>query len=163
MSHTWDTENGPELSAADEALLAELRRVVAQVDPPPELVLELGRAAYAMRTLDTELAELIRDSESEALAVRGTATGPRLLTFEADGISVELQVGEHGRAVDVMGQVSGAETGRLTVRLEGTDGEVEVAVDELGMFRATGVTAGLLRVHVLVDGERRVTTSWVTL
>lgn len=162
MSRTWDTD-GPEMSPADEALLAELGRVVAQVDPPPELVLELGRAAFAMRSLDTELAQLIRDSELEALAVRGTTTGPRLLSFEADGVSVELQVAEHGRSVDVMGQVSGADPGALAVRLEGPDGEVAVDVDELGMFRATDLPAGLLRVHVLVEGERRVTTAWVTL
>ena len=163
MSDTWDTEGGAELSPADEALVAELGRVVAQVDPVPDLVLELGRAAFAMRTLDSELAELVRDSELEALAVRGTATGPRLLSFEAHGVSVELQVAGHGRSVDVMGQVSGSEPGALAVRLEGADGETAVDVDELGMFRATGLAAGRLRVHVLVDGERRVTTSWVTL
>lgn len=163
MSRTWDPEDGPELSAADEALIAELGRVVAQVDPPPELVLELGRAAFAMRTLDSELAELVRDSEQEALAVRGTATGPRLLSFEADGIGVELQVAGTGRSVDVMGQVSGAEPATLAVRLEGAAGEVAAEVDDLGMFRATDLPAGRLRVHVLVDSERRVTTSWVTL
>jgi hypothetical protein len=157
--------NRPEdaMSPADEALLADLARVVAQVDPPPELVLELGRAAYSMRTLDSELADLIRDSETEALAVRGPAAGMRLLSFEADGISVELQVAEHARGFDVMGQVDGADDGVLAVRLEGSNGETDAAVDELGMFRATDLPAGLLRVHVLVDGERRVTTAWVTL
>jgi hypothetical protein len=157
--------NRPEeaMSRADEALLADLARIVAQVDPPPELVLELGRAAYALRTLDSELADLIRDSETEALAVRGPAAGMRLLTFEAEGLSIELQVAEHARGFDVMGQVGGADPAQVTVRLEGPRGETAADVDELGMFRATDVPAGLLRVHVDVDGARRVTTSWVSL
>jgi hypothetical protein len=161
MSETNRSEDA--MPPADEALLADLGRIVAQVDPPPELVLELGRAAYSMRTLDSELADLIRDSETEALAVRGPAAGMRLLTFEADGLSVELQVAEHTRGFDVMGQVGGADPAQVTVRLEGPRGETAADVDELGMFRATDVPAGLLRVHVDVDGVRRVTTSWVSL
>ncbi|MFD0744362.1 hypothetical protein ACFQ1L_23015 [Phytohabitans flavus] len=46
----------------DDALMAELRRIAAEVDPVPPSVIEAARAAIFTRHLDHELAELVADS-----------------------------------------------------------------------------------------------------
>src|SRR5262249_46475986 len=57
----------------DEALLERLRAICAEVDPVPDLVFQAARAAFTLRRLDAELAELVLDSADEpagAVAVR---------------------------------------------------------------------------------------------
>jgi hypothetical protein len=59
----------------DDPLVAELRTLVARVDPVPPLVTQVAKAALGWRRLDADLAELLSDSalETEALAL---ARGP---------------------------------------------------------------------------------------
>jgi hypothetical protein len=79
------------LSPEDLELLAVLGEVWEQIDPVPAVVLEAARGAFAWRDVDAELAELILDSRLEETAVR-SLDGPRMLTFAADEVTVEVEV-----------------------------------------------------------------------
>ena len=79
-----------DLHPDDTALLLRLGAIAAEVDPVPDLVLEAGRAAFLLRRLDAELAELVADSATDRAGVRGG--DDRLLSFEAGETSLELQV-----------------------------------------------------------------------
>lgn len=160
-----DPRSGP-VGPDDEALLVRLGAVARTADPAPDLVRELGRAAFAMRRLDAELAELVADSAVDALAgVRATAVSGRLLTFESAGVTVEVEVSTApSGGLTLVGQVVPAGDGGL-VRLEARDGQSRsVELGEVGTFRFDAVAPGVVRLHVEHDpGTAVVTTSWVPL
>ena len=76
----------------DATTEAELRAIFGHMDPVPQLLDDAARAAFGWRTVDAEIAELLRDSadatseEEAGLLVRGAA-GPRQLSLRvaADG------------------------------------------------------------------------------
>ena len=79
-------------STDDEGLMEELARAVAQTEAVPDHRREAARAAFTWRTIDEELLALTHDSlEMADAAVRG-ALDVRTLGFEADGLSLELEV-----------------------------------------------------------------------
>ncbi len=81
------------MSADDDPMLAELRRVLDAIDPIPAAVQIAARAAIEWRTIDAELAALVHDSsvDEPEFAVRGAATAPRCLTFEAGELTIEVE------------------------------------------------------------------------
>ena len=94
--------------AADDELIARLRRVAARADPVPEALLAAASAAFGLRELDVRVAELVRDSAvgASATAVRGL--GARMLSFEAADAVIECEVTARGSRRDVIGQLVGA-------------------------------------------------------
>lgn len=155
---------GGALGPEDEALLQRLRSVVRAVDPPPELVRELGRAAFGLRSLDAELAALVTDSaEEELVGVRSTATG-RLLVFETADASIEVEVSATADGTLLLvGQVVPGSGGQ-TVRLERRDGgSTSGPLGDVGTFRFADVAPGAVRLHVERTGAEPLTTSWVHL
>ena len=85
-----------ELSDRDVDLIHRIRDTFADIDPVPEEVLAGARAALSWglsaATLDAELAELVEDTSMSATAgVRGTHA-PRLVTFESESVTVEVEV-----------------------------------------------------------------------
>lgn len=145
----------------DQALFAQLARIADDIDPVPELAYELGRAVFDLRHLDSELAELVRDSaaETESMAgVRGELN-VRLLSFEAADICIDLQVVPQTERRSLLGQVAGVVA---QVRVESTEGVVPVSVDPHGRFQLADLPAGRLRLQVDAAGTTYV-TSWVTI
>lgn len=119
----------------DDALLAELGEVLRMYDPPPAEVTAAAKELFTWRTVDAELAALTFDSllDDEPAAVRSTAVEPRLLTFEADGIAVELEVEtdpDAGRRL--VGQVVPPRSGDLDLVVGGRT--VRAPVDDIGRF-----------------------------
>ncbi len=154
------------LGLADQALLRRLGEIARTADGAPDHVYEAGRAALGLRRLDAELAELIADSNVELAGVRSTMTDARLLSFEAEGLGVEVQVSPFGAALVLLGQIvppPGLTGGHA--RLEARDGTtISVQLDADGGFRFAGVTADLVRIHVELNGaSAAVTTTWVWL
>lgn len=150
-----------ETPGVDRALLARLAHIADEIDPVPELVYEFGRAAFDLRRLDSELAELVRDSaaETESLAgVRGELT-VRLLSFEAADVCIDLQVVPQAGRRSLLGQVAGVV---VQVRVESADAVIPVAVDSHGRFQVADLPAGRLRLQVDAGGSVYV-TSWVTI
>jgi hypothetical protein len=156
------------VSNDDETLLEELRALVGRLDPVPPSVLEGARAAYTWRTIDAELIELTRDSATEAPAepalVRAV-TGPRLLVFESDRISIEVEVSvESDGKLRLVGQL--VPPARAAIEVEQPDGKVATESDELGRFMIKGLSPGPTRLRCRpfgADGGRSLTTEWTQL
>lgn len=145
------------IAPADRELLAALRDAWDQVDPVPAFVLEAARGAFAWRDIDTELAELVSDSRLEETSVRGL-DGPRLLTFTAGGLTVEVEVAVTPGGRDIVGQRVPPQPATVTIRCNGPDRVVDA--DELGRFSAAGVPAGPVSLLCRGGGPTHA-TSWV--
>jgi hypothetical protein len=146
-----------------DLLEARLRGLAAAADPVPDLVLESARAAFTLRTLDAELAELVHDSaiDADLVLVRGPGEGDvRMLSFEHGTVAVDLQVSETAGGRELLGLVSGA-VGDVEVEQAGR--RTTVALDEAGRFVLEGLAAGPLRLHLSAEDGTSVETSWVTL
>jgi len=145
----------------DEELFERLRIVVDEVDPMPETLLASARAAFGLRRLDAELAELVRDTAEEErgglIAVRGEGDA-RLISFETGQIAVELQVTERGIMRDLVAQISGVDIGSAEVETPSSRYPVEL---EDSVISVDGVPAGHLRIHVHTAQGRDLVTSWV--
>jgi hypothetical protein len=148
--------------SSDEALLAQLRAVLDEVDPAPAELAGAASALFGLRRLDEELAELVRDSAEDRgglLAVRGEGD-VRLISFETGPVTVELQVTERGAARDLVAQVSGC--GVVRAEVETATGRRSVTVSD-SLFTLDGVPAGLLRLRLHTDADRDLLTSWVRI
>lgn len=145
-----------------DQLTARLRSVGKRVDPVPASVTAAARGAFDWRSVDAELAELVYDSwvDDAALAgVRGSS-GPRQLTFEASGVTVEVQVGD-GLAPRLVGQIVPAGPGTVEVRHRG--GSLTLLVDDLGRFAAPRVPLGPLSLCCRGDASSSVQTEWIAV
>ena len=155
------SENDADLTDRElDAVEDRLSLVSARREPVPTAVLENALAALELRDLDSELAALVADSfdiSDDRLALVRGPLDVRLLTFEAPGLVVELQVSSTGGRRSLEGQVSGA-GGDLS--LEHPDGVLPISTDEHGRFRVDTVPAGRLRLAMQVE-SRAVTTTWV--
>jgi hypothetical protein len=156
----------PPPDPADDALVADLRRVLALVDPVPEHVRLAARWAIEWRTLDAELAELVHDSlvDEPVLAVRG-APGPRALTFETPGLTIEVeaesQSATEGDTVRLAGQLIPAQAAQIVI-YNGDEMQVTSA-DERGRFVAAGLSRGPLGLRCRLRDTRLVETSLLTI
>lgn len=147
----------------DDALLARLRRVAGETDPPPPLAYDLASAAFSLRDLDAELAVLTLDSAEPGQELAGVRGGNevRLLSYEAQAVGVELQVVLHGDRCSVTGQVVGPLPESVVVE---TDTEAHVVrPDESGVFDLDDLPSGRVRVRLDVSGGITVSTPWVAL
>lgn len=160
--------NSAHVSASDrddEALMAALRRIAAEVDPVPPSVVEAARAAILTRYLDHEIAELVADSadddsELRYEAVRGPGVAEsRLLTFDGGGVQVDVDLAPAGSGLRLIGQFTGPVTECGVERGDG--GAVEVEVDELGRFVVDGVPTGPFRLRYRSAVGQLVRTAWL--
>jgi hypothetical protein len=143
----------------DDELLVELGEALP--DPAlAERVARAGRAAYAWRTVDAELASLAYDSgmHDAAAGARSEEASVRTLSFESGSLLIELAVAD-GRLV---GQLLPAASYRLALHQIGRD-PVEIAVDDLGCFNVTWIPRGPFSLRIETAEGRAVATGWVTL
>lgn len=143
----------------DDQLLAELSEALHAADEVPAGFIAAGKAAFAWRTIDAELAALADEVPShEALA--GTRTehaAVRALSFRAAEFSIELEV--TGEAI--LGQVVPPRSGRVEVQSR-TGVEHETVVDESGWFTIRPLPRTMFRLHLQTDSGD-VVTEWITL
>jgi hypothetical protein len=151
--------------ATNDALLRRLGHIADQVDPVPELAYQLGYAAYTVRSLDSELAELIDDSalHPDGLAAVRGETDVRMLYYQASELGVELQVTDRFGHHSALGQVIGGSA--VEVRLETLElaTQESVPIDELGRFDLDDLPSGPFRLHVIDPESATVTTDWTSL
>jgi hypothetical protein len=146
----------------DATTEAELRALFARVDPVPPLLDEAARASLTWRTIDAELAELMRDSADEAAALVRSGGGLRQLSFESPRLGIELEVSATGeRSRRVQGQLLPPAAATVTIERPGEDG-VSVQADELGRFVIDGLRAGVVRLHVALRGTQ-IAIPWTTI
>jgi hypothetical protein len=145
----------------DEGVLRALRELALRDDPVPGEVKAAAEAAFSWRTIDADLASLTYDSlldEERLIGVRGPG-GPRQLTFEGAGLTMEVEVGDD-RAV--IGQLVPPST--ATVELRWPGGATAVEADDLGRFGLPPAPRGPVSLRCLAaGGAAPVTTDWLTL
>ncbi len=124
MSSQWWTD--------DDQLLELLRDALRTTREMPAGFVDVGKAAYAWRTIDAELAALTYDSawDAEELTLtRAESAMLRTLTFSSDALTIELELTPH----EVLGQISPPQGG--TVRLATDSEDVGTTpIDDLGFF-----------------------------
>jgi hypothetical protein len=148
----------------DARLEEELRGLAARLEPVPERLVQAAVDAYAWRTVDADLAELVFDSladREEAAPVRGRQQ-ERLLSFQASGLAIEVEVTAAGSSRRLIGQLVPPQ--RTVVEIRHRDGAMAVATDEFGRFAADWMPAGPVSLRCgPAAGEDRsqVVTDWV--
>jgi hypothetical protein len=131
-----------------------------------DLTSETGSDGFTWRPIDAEVAELAYDSVADrslASAVRGSE-GTRLLTFEAPGLTLEVEVTALGARRHMIGQLLPNRQARVMVRHQ--DGIATVDADRFGRFRVEDLPSGPGSLRCHLGGEHAgtpVVTDWVTL
>lgn len=145
---------------SDDQVLAALQHVLETVDPTPAHVLEQARGALAWRGVDAELAKLVFDSSTAALAgVRG-GEAARQITFQAPGLEIEVEVVSE-RSRTVLGQLVPAQ--HAEVELRNARQTLRMRTDALGRFTFDAVAPGPVKLTVATGGGARVQTEGLTI
>jgi hypothetical protein len=153
----------------DEQLLAALRELLRVSDPPPSWCVDLAKDSFALWTADAELAALVEDSELAGAALTRAGSGPagttpRLAVFDADSLSVEIEVSPSARAGawQLLGQLMPPAAATVRVR-RAPDDHDGAAADGLGRFMIDQLPAGPLSLAIEVEGQQPVVTEWITV
>jgi hypothetical protein len=141
--------------AMDGLLEEELRQAAAVLDPLPPGLLQIAVDAYALHDFDARVAELTFDSLVDAIPVRGVTDAPRMLTFSAGELTVDVEVTAQG----LMGQVLPPRPARIEV-LGGPRAGVPLTVDDMGRFAADTPPSGPFALR-LSTGADVVVTEWL--
>ncbi|WP_374114185.1 hypothetical protein [Streptomyces sp. NK08204] len=139
----------------DALLEEELRQAAAVLDPVPAELRQLAVEAYALHDLEARVAELTFDSLVDALPVRGVTAPPRMLTFCAGELSVDVEVTEEG----LIGQVLPPGSASIEV-LGGPRTARPVPVDTLGRFSSDTPPAGPFALRLRTGGQV-IVTQWL--
>jgi hypothetical protein len=131
---------------------------------PPELM-RFATASYDLRDLDAQLAELVFDSLAEdQVALVRTAAQPRLVTFQAQELSIEAEMSGDAPTRRLVGRLVPTEhplPPSVDVQCGGT--VVTAAVDDLGRFAVDVTAPGPWRLRLTLPGPgaRPTVTAWV--
>ncbi len=141
-------------------MLDAVRKGIAWLHPEPDNLAECASGLYSLRTLDGELAALAYDSSvDETISVRSTGTLTRVLSFEADAATFEMEVDDRLRTI--IGQVVPPMDGH--VELQGTAGSQTTELGAIGSFEFTNIPTGPLHLRVIVNEQVVATTEFFTL
>jgi hypothetical protein len=120
----------PDFDPHDEALVQELRDMMAATVDVPVGFAVAAKASFTWRTIDAELdaVSLCFDSavDGQALVRASTTCAPRSLSFDGADIALEVEV----RAGEISGRIMPAQPG--TVRLRSAADECRTAVTDAG-------------------------------
>ncbi len=144
---------GAEIEA--DLLEEELRQAAAVLDPLPPVLLQAAVDAYALHRLDAVVAELTFDSLVDALPVRGAEDPPRMLTFSAGEVTVDVEVSAHG----LMGQLLPPRPARIEV-LGGPRPGSSLTADDLGRFTGAAPPSGPFALRLRTGGDV-IETEWL--
>ena len=146
----------------DDVLLEALREVVAEVDGVPEAVLVGAKQAFALRSLDVDLAHLTFDSWTEpagASGLRAAGDRHRHLAFASGSVTIAFEIDVDSRRV--VGQVTPARA--VDVEVRSTSWSTSSPTDEHGRFTFEDVPTGPASIRVSAPDGEIVATEWVTL
>ncbi len=96
----------------------ELRGLAARLEPVPGRLVQAAVDAYAWRTVDADLAELVFDSladQDEETLVRGRQQ-ERLLSFRTSGLTIEVEVTAAGPSRRLIGQLVPPQRAEVEIR-----------------------------------------------
>lgn len=154
----------------DATLLIYLRQALRTTEGPPPQVIELAKASFGLRNIDAELATLVADSLDEATGPRvRSLRAPRMLSFEAPGLTVEIELTPTGAGWRLIGQLDPPGPARIRLRgviatsPTGVPGVGEAEADRLGRFALDVGEAGPVSLLCQRQGERPVVTTWLLI
>ncbi|GGP61795.1 hypothetical protein GCM10010247_38040 [Streptomyces calvus] len=140
----------------DDGLLEEeLRQAAGVLDPLPSALLQIAVDAYALHDLDARVAELTFDSLVDGIPVRGATDAPRMLTFSAGEVTLDVEVGPQG----LLGQVLPPQSARIEV-LGGPQTAATLTADDMGRFTADTPLSGPFALRLRAGGDV-VVTEWL--
>lgn len=138
-----------------DLLEEELRRAASILDPVPAELLQLAVEAYALHDLDARIAELTFDSVVDAIPVRGAVDAPRMLTFRAGEVTVDVEV----TGQELLGQVLPPQQALIEV-LTGPQVTAPLVTDDMGRFTGDAPPVGPFALRLRAGGEV-VVTEWL--
>ncbi|OIJ63290.1 hypothetical protein [Streptomyces mangrovisoli] len=151
-----------EESAVDEEFDAdileeELRQAVAVLDPVPDELRQIAIEAFALHDMDAKLAELTFDSLVDAIPVRGAVDVPRMLTFTAGDLTVDVEVTPHG----LLGQILPPQPAGIEV-LGGPHpaAPTTLTADGMGRFAGDAGVSGPFALRLRTGGDV-IVTEWL--
>ncbi|WP_089105997.1 hypothetical protein [Streptomyces hyaluromycini] len=154
--HDFPAGEGFDDAEFDADLLEEeLRRAAAVLDPLPAELLQLAMDAYALHDLEARVAELTFDSLVDAIPVRGVEDPPRMLTFRAGELTVDVEVTGDG----LLGQLLPPQSARIEV-LGGPGAARPLTVDGMGRFAGDTPPAGPFALRLRTGGDV-IVTEWL--
>ncbi|WP_406119598.1 hypothetical protein [Streptomyces sp. NBC_00989] len=141
----------------DGLLEEELRQAAAILDPVPAELRQIAMDAYALYDMDARLAELTFDSLVDAIPIRGATDVPRMLTFTAGELSIDVEVTSEG----LMGQVMPPQPAGIEV-LNGPQAlrPTTLTADAMGRFTSDAPPSGPFALRLRAGGEV-VVTEWL--
>lgn len=153
----------------DDALMAELARLVAQFDPVPADVVVSARASYTSESAwDVALAALIYDSTTDgndARALVRAGPGPRELTFQGPDLTIEVAISPtdslHQGHCQILGQLVPA--GSATIEVRRPDGAFSVVADEYGRFVVEDALSGPISLRCTPANTPPTETEWTLI
>jgi len=148
---------------ADDELMAEVARLVDELDPPPPGLVERAQFAVAIDDIRDIEVEVARWADNRELAgVRGGLPGT--ITFFVGDLTVMVNVTRMGERQRIDGWLVPAGAHGVEVRVA-DHGSTSTTADEGGRFVLTEVPRGTTQLLVRMDAEqsRTVVTPTVDL
>ena len=160
-----EQSRGQAWSQVDDATLLEyLRQSLRHHEQPPQSLVDLAKAGFGLRGLDTELAALVTDSLTDTTAPRvRSAPTARMVSFEATDLAIELEATPAGSGWRLVGQLEPAAPARIRLLRPGGSGESLVDADALGRFALDVAEPGPLSLLCRRPDRPDVATAWILL
>lgn len=156
-----DTQERGDAHHEDEALLAELSRIIDLVDPPPAGLVERVQFALELEDLDVEVA---RWERADQLAGVRSSVDQGTITFSVSDLTVMINLTKVGHFHRIDGWL--VPGGRHGVEVRIADyGSTSTIADEDGRFVLEEVPHGITQIIISVAGlgHRTVVTPAVVL
>ncbi|MFB9876314.1 hypothetical protein ACFFMN_00090 [Planobispora siamensis] len=142
----------------NQELENQLRRAAEIFDPLPSGALQSAIDAYALHTLEAELAELAFDSLERAAGVRGPGR-PRLLTFRSPPVTIELEISVSGGTGHIIGRLLPPQPARIEIHGRRP---MVLTADPLGRFSGEHLPTGAFSLRCRLP-SLVVATEWITI
>ncbi|MFV1990110.1 MAG: hypothetical protein ACC652_05160 [Acidimicrobiales bacterium] len=145
----------------DDELVELLAEALRRSDPVPEKVLEGAKAAFTWISIDRELLEITSDTSFVGAGMRGVGDEGRFVVMEADGLTIEIEIGTPP-AARVVGQIVPPKPAVVSaVRASGEKAVVET--DDLGRFVFPSVDAGSVCFSIELEPGQTFDSEWITV
>jgi hypothetical protein len=147
---------------ADAALAAELADLLQRRNRAPHHVVDMAKGLFSWRNVDAELADLVHDSVLDEPAPVRASGQPRILSFEAGHLTVDVELDASPLARRMQGQLVPAMAARLELR--GVGASVTGLADELGRFvLPLPIASERMSLRCTLPDGTVVETAWVVL
>jgi hypothetical protein len=146
----------------DDDLISALQEALRAREVVPDEFVEAGKAAFAWRNIDAELARLTYDSVRDlelAASLRAEEATIRALTFTSARLTIELEITTDA----VLGQIVPAQPATIIVQPGAAGTQTEVRADEIGCFTIQPIPAGAFRLQCRTDNGLEIMTGLFTI